>query len=64
MPPDAGPAQIQEMRRAFFAGARSMLAIMQDVGDDDVSEDAGVIVLQEALEECQEFNEGIRDGKF
>lgn len=38
--------QRQEMRRAFFAGAWAILQAMKALGDDGVSEDAGVNVLE------------------
>ena len=45
--------QHEEMRKAFFAGATSMLRMVQSVGDDSVSEEQGV------EQECVQFSKDL-----
>lgn len=54
-------AQVQydEMRKAFFAGATAMLRMMQAVGDDSVTEEQGVMVLDAVEQECVEFSKNL-----
>lgn len=49
MPTDAPAIQRKEMRRAFYAGVWAMLSCAKQLANDDISEDAGVMVL-EAIE--------------
>jgi hypothetical protein len=51
--------QYDEMRKAFFAGATAMLRMMQAVGDDSVSEEQGVMVLDAVEQECVEFSKNL-----
>jgi hypothetical protein len=55
MPPDAPPVQIQEMRRAFFAGAWLLLTEMRAYMTDDVSEEQGVAFLEGLKSEMERF---------
>lgn len=55
IPPTAPPIQRKEMRRAFYAGVWGLLQEMKQLGDDDVSEDAGVEALEAIEAECKEF---------
>ena len=48
--------QYEEMRKGFFAGATAMLRMMQAIGDDSVSEEHGVMVLDAVEEECVQFS--------
>lgn len=56
--------QYCEMKKSFYAGATVMLLNVKKIGDEIVSEDAGVIELEKLWQECLEFvsqvaNEGI-----
>jgi len=51
--------QHDEMRKAFFAGATSMLRMMQAIGDDAVSEEHGVMVLDAVEKECVQFSKDL-----
>lgn len=51
--------QYDEMRKAFFAGATAMLRMMQAVGDDSVTEEQGVMVLDAVEQECVEFSKNL-----
>jgi hypothetical protein len=64
MPPDPAGNQVQEMRRAFFGGAFAMLSLMMSIASDDVDEDAGVILIDEAKIECLDFVKRIATGEF
>lgn len=55
MPASAGPVQRQEMRRAFYAGFEGALRIAWNIGDESVSEDGGVAILEGLHEECRMF---------
>jgi hypothetical protein len=63
LPRDASAVQRQEMRRAFYGGAFSVLTLMAALGDDSVSEDQGVKVLDQLHRECHAFNGMVRRGR-
>lgn len=59
----ASDVQRREMRRAFYAGIHSALIFMRDtVGADDVSEDAGMALIQNWHDECLRFAQSIGNG--
>jgi len=62
MPKDAPPVQRQEMRRAFYAGAEAMLRLQYAAGDRDVSENAGVMMLEGWHDECRRFAQQVAQG--
>lgn len=43
---------------AFYAGAASMLELMQRVGPDEISEDQGIEMLQRIHEELETYSRG------
>lgn len=45
-PAGCSDAQRSDMRKAFYAGAVALLAVLERIGDDDVSEDAGAQWLE------------------
>ena len=51
--------QYEEMRKAFFAGATAMLRMVQSVGDDSVTEEQGVMVLDAVEQECVQFSKDL-----
>jgi hypothetical protein len=63
LPSDAPSVQKQETRRAFYAGAAHALDVMLRLGEDDVSEDAGVEVLEALRQECRRFVEDVLAGR-
>jgi len=63
VPKDAAPIQVQEMRRSFYAGVEAMLRIQWAIGEDSVSEDAGVAILEGIHDECQRFAQEVLGGK-
>jgi hypothetical protein len=63
MPRDAGQDQRVETRRAFYAGAKAVLQMALQIGEDSVSEAQGVILLETLKRECEAFVDLIRKGK-
>jgi hypothetical protein len=47
--------QIQETRRAFYAGAYALLMLLSRIASDDVTEESGVEYLEACRRECQAF---------
>lgn len=47
--------QREEMRKAFFAGAWLLLAALEEIGSDHVSEEEGERYLLSRKAECEEF---------
>jgi|WetSurMetagenome_2_1015567.scaffolds.fasta_scaffold03374_3 hypothetical protein len=62
MPGTASLTQKIEMEKAFYAGAFSVLILMLNIGGDDISEEAGVQMLETLHEECRQFKERILNG--
>lgn len=54
--------QIREMRRAFYAGIWSALCRLKEVGGPNVSEDEGVAMLADWVEECERFKNHVLNG--
>lgn len=64
MPAGAPAVQRQEMRRAFYAGCWVMLMAMRnDLGSEQVSEEEGVAVLEGWMEECRRFQRDMLEGR-
>jgi hypothetical protein len=62
VPNGAPPVQLQETRRAFFAGAKLLLSVlMNDV--TPLSEDAGVQVLEAVDKELNQFRHDVLRGR-
>jgi hypothetical protein len=59
LPKDASPIQVQETRRAFYGGAQSMIFALMEMGDSDVSEEAGANILEGYNQELSEFSKRI-----
>lgn len=49
------PVQVEETKRGFFAGAHAVLRIIEQIGEPEISEDDGVVVLEALKLESQEF---------
>lgn len=54
-PRGAPQVQIQETRRAFFAGAAWMMGLLDAIATDAVSEDGGVEILERLHEELRAY---------
>lgn len=55
IPSNAPLVQRKEMRRAFYAGAWAILQAAKELGDDSISEEAGVVALEAMEVEFVEF---------
>lgn len=62
MPAGAGANQRSETRRAFYAGAVSMMALMALALDDELSDDEQLAKLDSLHAEIKAFGEGIGAG--
>lgn len=60
MPKDAPLVQRQEMRRAFYAGVEAMLRLQYAIGD--MSDDAGVAMIEGWHDECRRFAQLVAAG--
>ncbi len=63
IPEDAPNIQLQECRRAFYAGAQSSFSVYVSIGDEVVSEDDGVKILEDLRDELAEFPKMILEGR-
>jgi hypothetical protein len=64
MPKTAGPVQIQETRRAFYAGAGAVLAnIVSNLTEGPEAEDEDLANMDAIAEELEAFKNDIRAGK-
>lgn len=63
VPANAPDIQRIEMRRAFYAGAEAMMRIQWNIGGADVSEDAGVQILEGCRDELEGFAKQVTEGK-
>lgn len=56
LPKNASPVQVQETRRAFYAGSYFMLMnVAHNVGDEEASEEEGIENLERLKAECEVF---------
>lgn len=55
LPPGVSDLQVQEMRNCFYAGAEAMRRIEFYIGGQNVSEAAGIAILQGIQEELQTY---------
>lgn len=64
LPSGASAVQKQETRRAFYAGAGLLFeALSNAVGPDDVSEDAGMDIMQSVDDEIRAFIRDVGHGR-
>jgi hypothetical protein len=63
LPAEPAVNQVQEMRRAFFAGAQVMINILVHE-TKDLPEDEGVKILDDCYAEIHDFAAGIQTGKY
>ena len=60
MPKNAHATQRQEMRRAFYSGVEATLRLQHAMGD--VSDDAGVAMIEGWHDECRRFAQQVAIG--
>ena len=63
VPAGVPPVQIQETQRAFYAGAAAAFALMNRIGEDDVPEHVGVVLLERLDRELKVFTAKVEAGK-
>ena len=64
IPKGAHPTQVQETRRAFYAGARTVMAVLQEIGNhDDISEEAGAGIMASMKLELDRFKLDVMFGR-
>jgi predicted RNA-binding protein with PUA-like domain len=59
LPKNCSPVQLQETRRAFYAGAASILAHMARLSNEDISEEDGSDIIEELMQESKNFTDRI-----
>lgn len=62
LPENASEVQVKETEMAFYAGAAAILAIMYELGGDDVSDEAGEAVLQSLHDEAVSYANSLAIG--
>lgn len=55
VPPGAPPEQIQECRRAFYAGAANVVGILDAIASDEITEDSGIAILERVHQELRAY---------
>jgi hypothetical protein len=60
--PGVSAVQLQECKRAFYAGAAAVISVQMRICDDDISDQRAAEVLDSLLEQARQFNEKLRLG--
>ncbi|MBN3875229.1 hypothetical protein [Nostoc sp. JL23] len=55
LPKGCSPIQRQETRRAYYAGIWTLLQMVKELGDEEVSEEQGAQELDKLENECASF---------
>ncbi|MFN6560050.1 MAG: hypothetical protein RMY28_009600 [Nostoc sp. ChiSLP01] len=55
LPKGCSAIQLQETRRAFYAGVASVLAFMAQISNEDISEDEGADIIEALMQESRDF---------
>ncbi|MBN3949411.1 MAG: hypothetical protein HWQ38_24275 [Nostoc sp. NMS7] len=55
LPKGCSPVQLQETRRAFYAGAVSVLALMAKLSEEEITEEEGSDIIEELMQESRDF---------
>lgn len=64
IPKGAGPTQVQEMRRAFYAGFSSSLQAGIEMADESKdNDDVGATMIQKLHVECRAFAQAVASGR-
>lgn len=62
IPITAPDVQVREMRRAFYSGVEAMLQIQWEIGGPDISESAGIAMIEGIHDECRRFADEVAEG--
>ena len=63
LPADAGPIQVLECRRAFYAGVRALEGALEVISRPEVPEVEGVAYLEAVRREVMQFNKDVKAGR-
>ena len=63
VPAGASEIQVQEMRRSFYGGVMAMSLIQDVIGQEAMSEDAAMGILQGVEQELRDFLNSITKGE-
>jgi len=64
MPSGASSVQIQETRRAFYAGASHILHLLAVIGDDpSLTEDEGAKIIEDRAQEVDNFASDVMNNR-
>jgi hypothetical protein len=64
LPPACGMIQRQEMRRAFYAGAESILfRVIQAFAPENEPTDADLQIMQDVSDELKDFATDVKEGR-
>jgi hypothetical protein len=63
LPPTAGAVQRRETKQAFYAGAISLLGVLDELSTPEVSEEAGMAVLASLHHEARSYGADIQAGR-
>lgn len=63
LPQDTPAIQIQECKRAFYAGAWYVVRTIEVLGDEHVSVIAAAMTMQSMCDESEQFCTDVSDGK-
>lgn len=53
--PSAGPMQVAEMKKAFYAGAMTIMSLNDKLGEESTTEEQAVALLQQTWNELMAF---------
>jgi len=62
IPDDASPVQVEECRRAFYAGAYFLLMHLATSFDDETPDEEGIAELEQLKTECEAFAASLQSG--
>ena len=62
LPKDAGVIQVEECRRAFYAGAYTVFTAFHEIGEPEIPEDEGIVRMTEMGVELREWQDEVTGG--
>lgn len=62
VPRNAGPIQLKQTKRNFYAGALAMLSLMSSI-NEDTPEEEGVKLFEALCQELKEFGDKLEAGE-
>lgn len=62
LPVTASPAQVADMKAAFYAGVTTMLGVMERIGDPNMPDEVGEATLARIADEAMTFAANLPGG--